>query len=454
MEDTIAAVATAYGEGGIGIIRISGDEAREILGRVFVPANGKPMESRRFTYGHIKDGDEVIDEVMAVYMNAPHTYTCEDVVEIDCHGSVVSLKKTLEAVLKNGARMAEPGEFTKRAFLNGRLDLSQAEAVIDLVRAKTDRNFDIAYSQLEGVFSEKIGEIRKELLDILVDVTVNIDYPDEDIEELKYTDFEKAVRSASDKTAKLLSTMNEGRIMREGLKVSLIGKPNVGKSSLMNALLKENRVIVTEVPGTTRDAIEEELNIDGIPVVLTDTAGIRDTGDEVERIGIERSKEAFNRADLVILMLDSGNSLEEEDYTLIERIGDRKAIVALNKCDTGKTLDTAEVKALMPNAEVLYISALNDEGIDELKNRIKDMVFGGQAVQKDSFVVTNARHGDLIRQADENLTEAIEMIKRREPLEFIEINVRSAYELLGEITGETVTDDILDEVFSRFCLGK
>ncbi len=454
MEDTITAIATAYGEGGIGIVRISGGKAKEILDRIFVPANGRPVEARRFTYGSVKDGDETIDEVMAVYMNAPYTYTREDVVEIDCHGSIVSLRKTLETVLKNGARMAEPGEFTRRAFLNGRLDLSQAEAVIDLIRAKTDRTFDIAMKQLEGAFSERIREIRKDLLDILVDVTVNIDYPDEDIEELTYSKLIRDLEAVSDRVGVLGKTVNEGRIMREGLKVCLVGKPNVGKSSLMNALLKENRVIVTQIPGTTRDAIEEEMNIDGIPVVLTDTAGIRDTEDEVEKIGIEKSKEAFNRADLIVLMLDSGNPLEEEDHALITQVGERKCLVALNKCDTGKTLDTAELQALLPGGEIIYVSALNDIGIDEIKSRIKDMVFGGEAVQKESFVVTNARHGELIRQSAENLTEAIGMAGRREPLEFIEVDINSAYQLLGEIIGETVADDFIDEVFARFCLGK
>ena len=311
MEDTIAAVATAPGEGGIGIIRISGEKSKEILDKVFVPAAASEIANRRMTYGHIKDSEtgRIIDEVLCVYMQAPKTYTAEDVVEINCHGGMVPLRKTLQLVLENGARMAEPGEFTKRAFLNGRLDLTQAEAVIDVIKAKTDKTFDVAMDQLEGVFSAKIKEIRKKIVDILVNVTVNIDYPDEDIEEITYEKLEQDLCSVQADVAKLLASAQTGKIIQEGLAVSIIGKPNVGKSSLMNSLLGEGRAIVTEIPGTTRDTIEEHLSVRGIPVRLTDTAGIRRTDDIIEQMGIEKSKESFNQADLVIFILDSSREL-------------------------------------------------------------------------------------------------------------------------------------------------
>lgn len=290
------------------------------------------------TYGHIMDpkGGQVVDEVLSVFMEEPHTYTKEDVAEINCHGSMVSLRKTLELVLRNGARLAEPGEFTKRAFLNGRLDLSQAEAVIDLIKAKTDKSFDVAMGQLEGVLSEEVGKIRASLLDLLVNVTVNIDYPDEDIEELTYEKMEDEISQISNMIEKLLSTADSGRLIREGLNVAIIGKPNVGKSSLMNELLKETRAIVTEIPGTTRDTIEEALSIRNIPVRLIDTAGIRETDDKIEKIGIEKSKKSFNEADLILFVLDVSRELSEEDQEIIHYIGDRKAIVLINKIDLEK----------------------------------------------------------------------------------------------------------------------
>ena len=338
-EDTIAAIATAVGEGGIGIVRISGEESLGILNKVFVPVSNN-IKNRTLSYGHIKDpsSGKVIDEVMSVYMRGPHSYTAEDVVEIQCHGSSVSLLRILDLVLKNGARLAERGEFTKRAFLNGRLDLSQAEAVIDLIKAKTEKTFDVALNQLEGLYSEKIRDIRADLVDVLVNLTVNIDYPDEDIEEMTYSKLEESLNDINDKIVKLLSTSDTGRIIREGLKVSIVGKPNVGKSSLMNALMGENRAIVTDIPGTTRDTIEESITIKNIPIVLTDTAGIHETDDVIEQIGIEKSKESFNKADLIIFVLDSSRALEEEDKKIIDHIGRRKTIVLLNKQDKGAVL--------------------------------------------------------------------------------------------------------------------
>jgi len=455
MDDTIAAVATAYGEGGIGIIRISGEESLDILKQVFVPAGGEII-SRRMTYGKIvdKDNEQVIDEVLAVYMKGPKTYTAEDVVEINCHGSIVSLRKTLALVLRKGARLAEPGEFTKRAFLNGRLDLSQAEAVIDVIKAKTDKSFDVALSQLEGGLSARVKEIRKELLDLLVDITVNIDYPDEDIEEMTYDKLEKNISQIGEMIEKLLSTASSGRMIREGIRVAIVGKPNVGKSSLMNGLLRETRAIVTEIPGTTRDTIEEAISIRNIPVYLVDTAGIRETTDKVEKLGIEKSKEAFNNADFVIFILDGSEKLSSEDRDIAEYLEERNCLVLINKRDLDKTLDVDEVRNLLPHAEIIETALLKGEGIEKIEDSIEKLVYGGEITQQQSLMVNNVRHAELLEKGRDSMKDALSMTMRKEALDFIEIDVKNAYENLGEIIGETVSDDIIDEVFARFCLGK
>ena len=473
-DDTIAAVATAMGEGGIGIVRISGDKALSILEKVFcsVKKNYRkgdslepdsagesinlPVENRKLTYGFVEDNftGEKIDEVMAVYMKGPHSYTAEDVVEIQCHGSIVSLRKILALVLKNGARLAEPGEFTKRAFLNGRLDLSQAEAVIDLIKAKSDKTFDVALSQLEGSFSKKIKEIRADLVDILVNITVNIDYPDEDIEVITYENLISGLGNVKAKVDSLLATADTGRILREGLNIAIIGKPNVGKSSLMNALLRETRAIVTEIPGTTRDTIEEALTIRNIPVKLTDTAGIRHTDDVIEKIGIEKSKESFNKADLVIFMVDNSRPLDDEDREIIEYIGDRKVLAVINKTDLENRLDISEIKRKLPNGIFIETSMAREDGISRIEDEIENLVYGGKVKQNDSMMVTNVRHKALLEEASSALRDAASMAGAGEALEFLEIDVNRAYEALGEIIGEAVNEDIINEVFARFCLGK
>lgn len=457
MEDTIAAIATAPGEGGIGVVRISGEKSKEILEKIFLKKNSeKDLVPRMMHYGFVRNNfsGELIDEVMTVYFKAPYSYTAEDVVEIQCHGSMVSLRKILSLVLKNGARIAESGEFTKRAFLNGRLDLSQAEAVIDLIRAKSDKSFDVALNQLEGNFSKEIRKIRAELMNSLVNITVNIDYPDEDIEQLTFENLVSDLTSVRAKVEKMLQTSNTGRIMSEGLKISIIGKPNVGKSSLMNALLKETRAIVTSVPGTTRDTIEEMLTIRGIPVKLTDTAGIRQTEDIIEKIGIEKSKEAFNNADLIIFMADRSRVLDEEDFSILSHIGEKKAIVILNKTDLPKAFDETEIEKLLPKAYIIEASVANGEGIEELENVVENLVYGGKVKQSDSIMVTNVRHKNLLEEADSSLADAIEMAKACQPLELLEIDASRAYECLGAIIGEAVEEDIINEVFARFCLGK
>ena len=457
MEDTIAAVATAYGEGGIGIIRISGEEALPILQEIFeFHGDTDTFTSRRMTYCKIidKEKNQIIDEVLAVYMKGPKTYTAEDVVEINCHGSMVSLRKTLALVLRKGARLAEPGEFTKRAFLNGRLDLSQAEAVIDMIRAKTDKSFDVAVSQLEGRLSLKVEEIRQKLLDLLVDITVNIDYPDEDIEEMTYEKLEESIVETQDMIEKLLATSSTGKMIREGIKIAIVGKPNVGKSSLMNGLLKETRAIVTDIPGTTRDTIEEVLSIRNIPVYLVDTAGIRETSDKVEKMGIEKSKEAFNQADFILFLLDGSRPLEEEDLQIMELLKERKSLVLINKRDLGEAISIEEIAAKLPASQVIEASLLKGQGITEIEDAVEDLVYGGEIVQKESMMVNNVRHIELLQQAVKSLTDALHMSEMREALDFIEVDVKNAYERLGEIIGETVSDDIINEVFARFCLGK
>ena len=457
MEDTIAAVATAYGEGGIGIIRISGEKALSILEEVFEFAGEtSQIVNRRMTYGRIVDreNEQIIDEVLAIYMKGPKTYTAEDVVEINCHGSMVSLRKTLALVLRKGARLAEPGEFTKRAFLNGRLDLSQAEAVIDIIKAKTDRSFDVAMSQLEGALSLRVTEIRQKLLDLLVDITVNIDYPDEDIEELTYDKIEENILLIGEMIEKLLSTADTGRMIREGIRVAIVGKPNVGKSSLMNSLLRETRAIVTEIPGTTRDTIEEAISIRNIPVYLVDTAGIRETSDEVERLGIERSKAAFNEADFIIFIMDGSSAISDEDREIASYLDGRDSVVLINKNDLERGFTNDDIRELVNDPVIIETSLINNEGIEEIENHIEELVYGGELSQHDSTMVNNVRHIELLKQSRDSLRDAMEMTLAREALDFIEVDVRNAYDLLGEITGETVSDDIINEVFARFCLGK
>ena len=459
MEDTIAAIATAYGEGGIGIVRISGTKAKQILDDLFVPVHLQDpahIANRQLVYGHIMDPDSkaVVDEVMAVFMKEPATYTREDVAEIQCHGSTVSLRKILALVLSRGARLAEPGEFTKRAFLNGRIDLSQAEAVIDVVRAKTDVSFQTAMNQLEGGLSRRVRDLRSELMDILVKLAVNIDYPDEDIEELTYEELIDSLKVIGDKIDKLIATADTGRMIQEGLRITIVGRPNVGKSSLLNALLREQRAIVTEIPGTTRDTIEEGLSLQGIPVYLTDTAGIHSTDDPIEQMGIERSKAAFDKADLIVFMVDASQELRDEDLQIAERIGNRKAIVMLNKTDLGKQVSQNKLAEMLPNAKFVDAAVIEEKGIRELEELIVGLVYGGQVIQAHSDIITNTRHKDLLVRARKDIYDGMIMACQFEALDFIEVDVRHAWELLGDIIGETVTEDIIDAVFQRFCLGK
>lgn len=467
---TIAAISTAYGESGIGIVRMSGPEAKEIAARVFVPygrakdpQNQKQaprkafqFKDRHMHYGHVADPKtgETVDEVLCVFMKAPHTYTGEDLVEIQCHGSMVSLRRILELCLENGAQPAQRGEFTKLAFLNGRIDLAQAEAVIDVIRARTGKSLETAVSQMQGKLSEKVRAVRKDLLDLLVLLTVNMDYPDEDIEEATYAKILAAVRGAEVAIEKLLANADEGKVIREGLSVAIVGKPNVGKSSLMNLFLGEHRSIVTDIPGTTRDTIEEQISLRGIPLRLTDTAGIHESEDVVEALGIDRSRDAFNKADLVLLLLDSSQPLSEDDLALMEAAEGRPCIAVLNKTDLPPCVTENDIRSRLKTVQIVATSLLDDEGAEPLKDAMEALITGGKVRREEDILVSNSRHIQLLKNALAELKEAEAMTQRNEAIDFLEVNVNAAFSCLGEITGDTASGEIIDAVFERFCLGK
>lgn len=457
IDDTIAAIATAPGEGGIGIIRISGEKSLQVANDIFKSVSGKKIEeynTRTLVYGHIVDGDKTIDEVLVAYMKGPNSYTTEDVIEINCHGGFISVKKILELVLSKDVRLAEQGEFTKRAFLNGRIDLAQAEAIIDVINAKTDTAHTVAQSQLEGSLSKKIRELRYNITEMLAQITVSIDFPDEDVEHITYNTLKEKSLELQKDINKLYDTAESGKILRDGLKTVIVGKPNVGKSSLLNAVLGENRAIVTDIPGTTRDVIEEFVNIKGIPLKIVDTAGIRETEDVVEKIGVEKSKEFFNAADLSIIVLDSSRELESEDIEILESVQPNKTIVLLNKTDLNQVIDIEKVKEYIDEKNIINISALQNEGIEKIHDKIEDMVFSGTIRNSSDLVVTNSRHKDALYKARQSIADAIMAIESYMPLDFIEVDFKNIWDYLGYINGDTVTEDLLDTIFSNFCIGK
>ena len=456
--DTIAAISTAVGESGIGIVRLSGNEAIDIGNKVFRGVNVDKLvhsDNRLLTYGHIiGDNDEIIDEVLIAYMKEPYTYTRENMVEIYCHGGIIPVKKTLELLLKRGARLADRGEFTKRAFLNGRLDLSQAEAVIDIIKAKTQKSYEVSLGQLEGSLSKKIQYIRDILLTMIAHVEVSIDFPDEDVEPITYEEMKIHGYNIKGLINELLSTADRGKILRQGLNTVILGKPNVGKSSLLNAILRENRAIVTDVPGTTRDIIEEYINIDGIPLKIIDTAGIRDTEDIVERIGVDRAKESIGGSDLIISVFDTSNELEKEDYEIIKLIKDKKVIIILNKSDLPSKFNEEDLKDIVKDKKIIVSSITEGIGIGDLEESIKDMFFKGQVKSSSDTMITNIRHEDQLKKALGNIESAMGDIENLVPLDCIEVDLKDCWENLGEISGDTVDEDILDKIFSEFCLGK
>ena len=457
IDDTIAAIATAPGEGGIGIIRISGEKSLQVAQSIFKSKSGKMIKdynARTLIYGTVVDNEKVIDEVLVAYMKGPNSYTAEDVIEINCHGGFISVKKILELILSKGVRLAEAGEFTKRAFLNGRIDLSQAEAIIDVIKSKTDMAHEVAQSQLEGSLAKKIKDLRMNVTEVLAHLEVSIDFAEEDVEEITYQTLEEKALELRNEIKKLYDTAESGKILRDGLKTVIVGKPNVGKSSLLNSILGENRAIVTDIAGTTRDVIEEFVNIKGIPLKIVDTAGIRETEDVVENIGVEKSRESFSTADLVIMVLDASRKLSEEDMEILESLKNKKTIVLLNKMDLEPQIELEKIEEFVNSEDIIKISALKHQGIEELQDKIEAMVYHGSVKNSSNLMITNSRHKDALFKAYESINDAISAIEQRMPYDFIEVDFKNIWDYLGYINGDTVREDLLDTIFANFCIGK
>ena len=455
--DTIAAIATAMSNSGIGIVRISGDEALDVADRIFRPKKGSrkvsDMETHTIHYGYVTDGDEVIDEVMLLIMKAPRSYTCEDTIEIDCHGGVLVMKKILETVLKYGARPAEPGEFTKRAFLNGRIDLSQAESVIDVINAQNELALKSSVSQLQGAVLEKIKAIRAVVLHEIAFIESALDDPEHVSLEGYPEQLHEIMSDAHSKVKKLLDSSDNGKMLKEGINTAIVGKPNAGKSSLLNILVGEERAIVTEIAGTTRDILQEQIQIGGIGLNVIDTAGIRDTEDNVEKIGVNKSREYIEKADLIIYVVDSSTELDENDQEIIEAIQNKKAIVLLNKSDLDAKTDASILQTQL-SKPILSISAKNNTGIHELETLIEEMFFSGKLSFNDEVYITNIRQKNALAEAQNSLKMVLQSIADGMPEDFFTIDMMNAYEALGTIIGESVGEDLVNEIFSKFCMGK
>ncbi|OPJ58672.1 tRNA uridine-5-carboxymethylaminomethyl(34) synthesis GTPase MnmE [Clostridium oryzae] len=455
--DTIAAIATGIGEAGISIIRVSGDKALSLVNSIFKGKTNKSLMDMRpysMRYGFIidKDSEDVIDEVLVSYMKKPKSFTAEDTVEINCHGGSMAAKRILEEVIKRGARLAEPGEFTKRAFLNGRIDLSQAEAVMDIIKSKTDIAMKSAVMQAEGRVSRKIKEIRDKILGILAEIEATVDFPEEGLDDVVLEQLKSNINKIIDEITYLIKTADEGKIVRDGISTVIVGKPNVGKSSLLNILLSENRAIVTDIPGTTRDIIEEYINLGGIPIKIIDTAGIRETEDVVEKIGVQRSVDKIDEADLVITVLDASRKLEEEDINILDRISGKKNIVLLNKLDLVKNIDVEDLKKYGVE-KYINISMVTGDGLDRLKEEISKMFFSGKLNYNDT-IITNTRHKEALIRAKQNCTSSLETLNNNMEIDLASIDLKDALNNLGEITGDSLQEDLLDKIFSEFCIGK
>ena len=455
--DTIVAAATSPGMAGIGIVRVSGKQAIPIVSKIFKSKNGKELSklpNRKLNFGWIKDplDQKLIDEVLTVAMKAPHTYTREDVVEINCHGGIISVEKILKILVSQGARLADRGEFTKRAFLNGRIDLSQAEAVMDLVSAKTKKGFEVSFHQLEGRLSQEINAIRTQLMEMTAQIEVNIDFPEYDEEQMTLETIADISREIEKKIHRLIQSSETGLIYKEGIKTLILGKPNVGKSSLMNYLLNENRAIVTEIPGTTRDTIEAFINLAGIPLKLIDTAGIRNTEDLVEKMGVEKALQKIDEADLVLMVMDGSRELEEEDRMVLEKTKDKTVIYLLNKTDLEEKITFEGLEKV--EKELIRIAIINNEGLERIEKRVKEEFLSGKMIVENDVIVSNLRHKELLKQAKNSIQAVIESIENGLTLECVEVDIMDTLTYLGEITGESVKDDLLDKIFSDFCIGK
>ena len=453
--DVIAAISTATGNGGVGIIRMSGKDCFKILNKIFVPKNLNEPKGYSIKYGHIIDEDnEIVDEVLVSYFYAPKSYTTEDMCEINSHGGFVVERKILELCLKNGANMAEPGEFTKRAFLNGRIDLVQAESVIDLINSKSDKEAKASINQLEGKLSNNINQIKGKLLDLMADVEASIDYPEYDIEETTNSKILTSLNDIEIDLKKISDSFKNGKVLREGIKTAIIGKPNAGKSSLLNTILNEERAIVSETKGTTRDTIEEFVSIEGITLKLIDTAGIRDTQDEIERIGVKKSKKLIDDADLVIAIFDSTKPLDKDDIDILHLIKEKNAIILLNKIDIKETLLDKDENIVNCNKSIIKISAKNGDNIDQLYKTISKMYQINDIDINDGDIITNIRHKNQIDEAINSINKTKDTINNNMPVDIIEIYLKQVLSDLGKITGDDITEDIINEIFSKFCLGK
>ena len=453
---TIASISTAPGIGGIGIIRMSGEKCFEILNKIFYPKNKYNIEDIKgytIKYGHIKENEKIIDEVLVSFFKAPHSYTAENMCEINSHGGIVVMRRILDLCLKNGAELAQPGEFTKRAFLNGRMDLSQAEAVIDIINAKSDIEAKEGIKQLEGFLTQEIAKIKQKILDLMTSIEVSIDYPEYDVDELLDNEIAEKLGDIKNELQKLEKSFHNGKIIKEGIKTAIIGKPNAGKSSLLNAILKEDRAIVTEYEGTTRDTIEEFVNINGIPLKLIDTAGIRDTDNEIEKIGIEKSKKLAKEADLSIVIIDGSKNIEKEDEEILKSVDCNKSIVVLNKSDLGVVVNK-ETELLNRFKYVINISALKRDGINDLYDTINKMFNLNEINLDNETIITNERHRNIIKKAITNVEKSEESLKNGMPIDIVAISIKDILSNLGEITGDVASEEIIDEIFARFCLGK
>jgi len=455
LDDTIAAISTPVGEGGIGIVRLSGPDALAILQNIFLRGRKRSairkLQPYHLTYGHVVDPetDQTLDEVLVAYMPAPWTYTRQDVVEINCHGGIVPLRRVLELCLRYGARLASPGEFTLRAFLNGRIDLAQAEAVLDIVRAKTAASLRVAVGQLDGRLSHEVHQVRAQMVDVLSWLEASVDFAED---EIPPRDVAPDLEKVQGRLERLLSTADQGIVYRQGVRTAIIGRPNVGKSSLLNALLRTSRAIVTPIPGTTRDTLEETLNLQGVPLVLVDTAGITaDAEDVIERLGIERSRAALAQADLALMVVDGSEPLTSADHDIAALLENKPGLLVINKCDLPVVID---VDGFLPNLPRVRISALTGEGLDTLESAIVETVFSGQVLASDALLVSNPRHKDILQRAHDHVLAARQTHAQGLPADFVAIDLTAAVNALGEITGETLHEDLLETIFSNFCIGK